>query len=56
MPKNGTAAKPKEKDLLIRDMPADLLRRVRSRAALEDRPLKELTIEALEDYLKKKGA
>jgi hypothetical protein len=54
MAKNG-AGKPKEKDLLIRDMPADLLRRVRSRAALEDRTLKAVAVEAFEDYVKKKG-
>ena len=56
MAKNGAPSKPKHKDLLLRAMPADLLGRVRSSAALQDRPTKEVVIEALEDYLKKRGA
>lgn len=56
MPKNGTpAAKATPQVLYIRDMPTDVLRRLRACAALQGKSTKQTVVEALEDYLKKKG-
>ena len=43
------------KALIIKDFPDDLHKRAKVRAAQEGISLKELTIRALTEYLKKKG-
>ena len=43
------------KALIIKDFPDELHRKAKVRAAQDGITLKELTIRALKDYLKKKG-
>lgn len=56
MAKNGAHTKAPPKVLYLRDVPVEILRRARAWAALNGISVKAVVLEALEDYLKKKGA